>query len=805
MQPSCAARILLLPLLVVCCPTWSICPGAEAPDAHQDDPAARVLADTGAVGGLIVHLGCGDGKQTAKLLLGDVFFVHGLDTDAKNVQKAREHIKSLGIYGRVSVGTFDGKHLPYVDELVNLLIADDLGGVSQDEVMRVLVPNGVAMINGKKSVKPWPNDIDHWSHHLHGADNNAVARDTRVSTPRRIKWVCGPLWARSHEFLSSVSGMISADGRLFYFFDEGLTGTTDSPIPERWKLIARDAFNGKLLWKRPVKEWGTRGWRSRALRATNRMAPHRLVAGDGRLFVTLGFTAPVSMLDAATGELLSTFEGTENAQEWRYLDGVLVVKRGGDLLMAIDAKSGKKLWEVKGKIQPQVTAASDGKVFYQDALTIFCRGLEAGNVLWQLAEKAPVKQLLVYDDYVIVSGAKTKALEVDTGKTLWEINARASRDALFVADDQLWTSGMTGLDLKTGEVKTTVQGAAEVYSPGHHPRCYPRKATERFMITPFRGTEFISITGGEHTQNDWLRGPCTFGVLPCNGLLYVAPNPCFCYTGVKITGFNAFSGAKADHGPGTTDTERLEKGPAYDQAIQHSAFGVQHSRDWPTYRHDGRRTGGVATHVPAEIEECWSIDLGGRLTQPVVVGGSAAGSGQGVVYVASKDTHTLHALDRKDGRELWTYTAGGRIDSPPTVYAGMVLFGSVDGRVHCLRASDGELVWRFRAAPTDQLMMAFDQLESPCACMEVFSCKTVWPISRPAGLPTSMEESGYTDWTPPPERYCTRQRWIAGRERGRTPKTSPLSPPITWKARFPTCSSAREDLSTWASTSSTFL
>jgi len=681
--------------------------------------AAPGLADvvdqartSGIQGGLVVHLHCSNGRQTAKLLLNDRFTVHGLDADPGRLAEARKHIRSLGIYGRVSVGPFDGKHLPYVDDLVNLLIADDLGDVSQDEVLRVLAPNGVAVVGGTKTVKPWPNDIDHWSHHLHGPDNNAVARDTRVSTPRRIQWVCGPLWSRSHEFLSSLSGMISDQGRLFYFFDEGLTGTTGPPIPERWKLIARDAFNGKLLWKHPIREWGTRGWKSGALRATNRMAPRRLVAGDGRLFVTLGFAAPVAILDAATGEILSNLEGTENAQELRYLDGVLVLRIGGSLLLAIDTTSGRKLWEAKGKIQPQITAASNGKVVYQDGSNLICRRLKDGNELWQLAEKAPLRQLLVAGDSLIVCGAEIKALEVDTGRTLWQMPGKSSRDAFFVADGQLWIGGLTGLDLKTGKVKTEVQGADKVFSPGHHPRCYPRKATERFMITPFRGTEFISLTGGEHAQNDWVRGPCTFGVLPCNGLLYVPPNPCFCFTGVKMTGFNAFAGAQADAGPQIADAQRLEKGPAFG-TIRPPARSPQPCEDWPAYRHDGRRTGGVATSVPAELESCWSVDLGGILTQPVIAGGSSAGPGRATVYVASKDTHTLHALDQEDGKPCWTYTAGGRIDSPPTACGETVLFGSADGQVHCLRASDGEMVWKFRAAQTDRLMMAFDQLESP--------------------------------------------------------------------------------------------
>jgi hypothetical protein len=45
-----------------------------------------------------------------------------------------------------------------------------------------------------------------------------------------------------------------------------------------------------------------------------------------------------------------------------------------------------------------------------------------------------------------------------------------------------------------------------------------------------------------------------------------------------------------------------------------------------------------------------------------------------------------------------------------------VLFGSADGHVYCLRATDGALVWRFRAAPSDQRLVSFEQLES------------VWPV-----------------------------------------------------------------------------
>jgi hypothetical protein len=81
--------------------------------------------------------------------------------------------------------------------------------------------------------------------------------------------------------------------------------------------------------------------------------------------------------------------------------------------------------------------------------------------------------------------------------------------------------------------------------------------------------------------------------------------------------------------------------------------------------------------------------------------------------MAGVDTHTVHAIGANDGRELWTYTAGARVDSPPTLYNGLAIFGSTDGRVYCLRAADGALVWRFDAEPYHRLVTAFGQLESP--------------------------------------------------------------------------------------------
>ena len=103
-------------------------------------------------------------------------------------------------------------------------------------------------------MKPWPKEIDQWTHYLHGADNNAVAHDSVVGPPKSVQWLEGPLWQRHHEMNANPNAMVSAQGRIFYINDEATA--TVSGLPDKWVLIARDGFNGTLLWKRPVPDWG---------------------------------------------------------------------------------------------------------------------------------------------------------------------------------------------------------------------------------------------------------------------------------------------------------------------------------------------------------------------------------------------------------------------------------------------------------------------------------------------------------------------------------------------------------------------
>jgi outer membrane protein assembly factor BamB len=81
------------------------------------------------------------------------------------------------------------------------------------------------------------------------------------------------------------------------------------------------------------------------------------------------------------------------------------------------------------------------------------------------------------------------------------------------------------------------------------------------------------------------------------------------------------------------------------------------------------------------------------------------------IYLADAFNEVV-ALDAATGNPRWRFTADGRIDTPPTVADGLVVFGSADGWVYCLLSGDGRLAWRFRGAPRDRLIGALDGVES---------------------------------------------------------------------------------------------
>jgi outer membrane protein assembly factor BamB len=406
------------------------------------------------------------------------------------------------------------------------------------------------------------------------------------------------------------------------------------------------------------------------------------------------------------------------------------------------------------ELLPTTLCARNGRIFFQSTSHVICVNAETGQVDWKTKRPVRTKRLawsaptvVAHKDVVLSADCSAPATGSD-GEVAWTVTAKtASGDAslgkliafstkdgrelwrcktalgynspadIFISGGIVWasyapgrntTDFTEGRDLYTGEVKHRFETEA-AFTETHHHRCYRNKATDRFILLGRTGIELIDLSGGEPLRHCWIRGACQYGLMPANGLLYLPPHSCACYIQSKLSGFWALAPAKGTRIPRSVTIEnRLQKGPAYNQ-IENRNSQIENLSDWPTYRRDGGRTGRTKSAVPTKLERLWQVKLGSHLTSPVV--------GSKTLLVASIDTHPVHALDAESSDGLWDYTAGGRIDSPPTIHKDLAVFGCADGGVYCLRLADGKLVWRFQAAPADLRTVAFGQVES------------LWPVT----------------------------------------------------------------------------
>ena len=593
------------------------------------EDARAIIEASGFQGGLVVHLGCGDGALTAALAeatgpsqgegasrVGCV--IQGLDRDRAAL--ARRALATSGRYGSVTAEEFAGTRLPYADNLVSLLVVDDAGRVPRSELIRVLAPGGsLCMRKGtgwQRVRKPRPNTIDEWTHYLHDASGNAVARDTVVGPPRRLQWVGGPKWSRHHDRMASMNAMASTGGILYYVIDQGPTEAI--MLPPEWTLVARDGFCGTVLWKRPLPSWHPHLW---PMKSGFAQLPRRLVAVDGHVYLPLGMAAPLSCLDGATGEVVRSYPETHATEEVLWAEGVLYVlanpegsvhqdfqpafpQRMWDAmrraardwawnqrprqLMALRADTGEVVWRREPRVVPLSLAVGSKGVFFHDGERIVRLDRATGEHNWQsepvgihfpkehfTGSKARGKErwqaeqhtgafvpssfgptLVVHRDVVLFAGGdgKTTALSATTGAELWSAEhhpgGHFSPQDLFVIGDRVWSGAValperfhsgafTARNLRSGAVEEEIPCDTDIFFMHH--RCHRAKATERYFIPSRTGIELIGLEDRHWDVNHWVRGGCLYGIMPCNGLLYVPPHSCACYMMGKLNGFNALA------------------------------------------------------------------------------------------------------------------------------------------------------------------------------------------------------------------------------------------------------------------------
>ena len=138
--------------------------------------------------------------------------------------------------------------------------------------------------------------------------------------------------------------------------------------------------------------------------------------------------------------------------------------------------------------------------------------------------------------------------------------------------------------------------------------------------------------------------------------------------------------------------------------------------DWPTYRHDNARSGATPETLAPRLTLQWTFRAAHppepawphpKRERPRVRFDDAfyTAIAGGTVYFGSSADGTVYALDAATGRQRWTFITGGPVRLAPTVAQDRVYFGSDDGWVYCLSATDGALVWKVRAALEDRQLL----------------------------------------------------------------------------------------------------
>ncbi|MFH1023885.1 MAG: PQQ-binding-like beta-propeller repeat protein, partial [Planctomycetota bacterium] len=704
--------------------------------------------------------------------------------------------------------------LPYAGNLVNLLVVDDLpallgAGFSAKEVMRVLCPNGVAYLGkgagaggdplteealkntlaeaGLKEfrivrdgglwarvVKPRPAGMDEWTHSRYGPGGVRVSRDA-TGVPNRLQWVTGLPYPKSGCVPFRYAGILSANGRNFYILSD-----VQELLPQPGQfLVARDAFNGLVLWRRPLAQacnattvavgdrvFTVLGGKVVALNASDGQVavtyehpgpkdlPRQILVHQGILLLV--WTGNVCALDAASGALKWTYEPGKDLWfilNWPEQGAPPTPAFAGDdrvflsaatnpsgffygkqkledvksCIVGLDLKTGREAWrkDVSEWMRQGVTDSramkSNRIVGYKDGLLLFDCRAEAKTIrLYALAGKDGSLLWTYHDSFENHESAGVWAYAGITpnalyaGGLIWvrtpKLKPNESQKDRWGWEKTVWK----GLDPATGQEKRKLELPPQ-------PGCWDDTATEKFFIRG-RPSHYVAWEDGKMYEFGSSRSSCGVGSVVANGLLYGVPNACACIKD-QIRGFVAFSSG---------DISSLERGDlsaahpleSGDAAISGTAAAMPADGEWPTFRHDSRRSGGTTETVSVPLRELWSVALkehaspqevlnedwavdpigGDPLTAPVAAGDR--------VYVGVTDAHRLVALDAGTGKVVWSYTAGGRLDTPPTIYAGLCLFGCRDGWVYCLRSSDGKFLWRYRAAPEDRRIISFGQLES---------------------------------------------------------------------------------------------
>lgn len=674
--------------------------------------------------GLCLYLGVQEGQTLSEIAAETRLQVQGVVENRELAERLRQSIPAFKEAERLSVVWRRTQHLPYLDNLADLIVADGWGGgdlksLQLSDLIRVLCPFGVAIVGCDsglegtallaeaqkikginaalldrkgawiKIVKPFDPRMGEWCGSA-PQGNSLVSNDQVVSPSKEVRWINYPMYGAawdSYGGSGSYGRESLAGGRCFHTEVDYI-----KPGVSQYYAIARNGFNGVQLWKVPIPEKSS-------------------IAASDEKRVYLGEGKDLVARDANTGAILNSY-GPGFRGRYTHLMRDKVIVSVYTPLSVFDKETGKVVWSRSNYGQTFSPAYKDGVIFLADR-GVEALALEDGKTLWKVNppeltgskgafRSCHFKGNALYVQFDFEDGEKKLsrlvALDPENGKVLWT-DTRSRNGALLLAfDDQAWLANeekvekdkinynFTLLDAKTGKEQKSV-----IVPKGTG--CWGPRASGNYIL--WSRANFLDRKTFETVERFGVRSSCGVGQIPAYGLLYYTPHTCNCY--IAMRGVYALSGGSQL--PEGRVTPQLIKGTA---SVAKAPAG---DGDWPLYRATGTRANALAGELPAELKKHWSVKLG---DSPVMQATGAAG----MVFAAVADQHRVSCLDLESGKEKWTFIAEGRVSVAPTYYNGLCLFGDHAGWVYALDAATGRVAWQMQAAPEQKYMSAFGQFES---------------------------------------------------------------------------------------------
>jgi outer membrane protein assembly factor BamB len=736
--------------------------------AKQGQP---ILKRIGVTRGICVVLDDTKCELALKLARSTELLIYVQLPRAEDVETARRAADEAEFYG---TRIFVALGAPYGEKgaLTKLHLADNIADalvvtgsatrISEAEALRVLRPQGKAILGRKVLVKPFPEGVDDWSHPYHGPDNNPQSEDRVILAPYLTQFLAEPRYAPMPQVA------VTSAGRVFKAFGHLAFKRREEPLLNT--LAAFDGYNGTMLWKRALAE-GVMIHRN-TLIAT----PTTLYVGDdkscklidtatGRLTDELippvaraggTFWKWMALEDGVLYALMGEQEQRDPTKRWRrekhgwpwnpiskgfnQPDGIRDGKKAyithpwgfGRNVLAIDPKTKKVLWSYREDepVDSRAMCMKNGRIYiFRFGAYLACLNAKTGKPIWRKTpDNAPelfeslgtylnrqdyrtnwrtTNYLQCSDKALYFAGpqvGKLLAVSVKDGSILWE-NAY-SNFQLVLRDDGLY--GISGqIDKKPSKKFAALTGEVLAEINKSRRACTrPTGSADAIFFRASGGSVRLDLASRRPQWISPMRPPCHDGVTIANGLLYFWPSVCDCQ--LTLYGITSLGPAgDFDFSPRATEAQRLQKSRG---DLTKVASLPESSADWPTFRADN--SGSVMTEalVPDKCKPLWRFTpkkphppTAPLPTAPVTAGG--------LVFTSGPDG-IVRAFDAATGDIRWKAYTGGAVRIPPTIWNGRALVGSGDGWVYAFEARTGRLLWRFRAAPVERRIPVYGSLLS---------------------------------------------------------------------------------------------